>query len=199
MAALQAQLTATLFCSSSSSTSKSRGGYTCPSPMRTMTMSTPAASRRGSCSVVVPCGTPRAVYSPMSYHQQAFEDAMDEDERMMVEDLLIPSSPAPSAPNHLPYHNTPSSPVASSHFFSPASAIQSQSQVSVTASNPHSHYHALDQSTNQSLFAATDPFYLAQLQASQQPSPSSQSVFAQNGRMSQASRFALSMHAQAAF
>jgi hypothetical protein len=109
---------------------------------------------------------------------------MEEDERM-VEELLIPSSPVssnsfykPSTPQFsTPF--MPSSPVASSQnnstFPSTHTALSSSSQ---SHSDPSS------------VFTSTDPFYIAQLQASQSFNKSSpQSVFSQNGQISQNSPF----------
>ena len=109
---------------------------------------------------------------------------MEEDERM-VEELLIPSSPVISSPlNSLyrpttPTHFIPSSPLSPS--FQNGHAFPS---TMTSPSQPHP-----DPS---SVFTSTDPFYIAQLQASQSFNNSSpQSVFSQNGRISQGSPFAI--------
>lgn len=225
LAALQSQLAATLFCapssSSSSSSFRSRTNYACPSPLRTpstsksmsmsMIQTTPVVSRRGSCSVVVPSGTPRGASSPYQCPTQpqtssAFEDAMDEDERMWVEDLLlIPSSPVATAPSHLPSQHHSSAPTLTpaSSYFTPTHLQHSQSHAHAHAGvqsqvqvQPHAqsqaHYHTLDQPTStmgpgSSLFTTTDPFYLAQLQQQQQ----------QGSSIVRSSRFAMAMQAQA--
>ncbi|KAF4616145.1 hypothetical protein D9613_011443 [Agrocybe pediades] len=115
---------------------------------------------------------------------------MDEDERM-VEELLLPSSssstPSTSlsestSPMQMQFYSTPASP-------SPFSD-QNSSLSPTTASTP-------------SLFATTDPFYLAQLQLEQQQAAqaqaqqqllqNSQSVFAQSGRLAPTSPFAMPM------
>ncbi|KAF9526733.1 hypothetical protein CPB83DRAFT_449975 [Crepidotus variabilis] len=232
LATLQAQLAATLFCapgsSSSSASSTAAAKYTCPSPMRTPStsfrplpslqsidtamsgmngmagMTTPIASRRGSCSVSSPYPYQQQFAQPQqhSYYtsssSSAFEDAMEEDERMMVEELLIPSSPVLSSSTSASSFSSVSNITPSSFFNTnptPAAHPQFSHSHSQSQSQASSHYHSLDHTsqTSSSLFTSTDPFYLAQLQASQQPpTSSSQSVFAQNGRMAQSSRFALS-------
>lgn len=109
---------------------------------------------------------------------------MEEDERM-VEELLIPSSPVSSNSFYksgTPHFSMPSSPVASSlqniHTFPSTSMSQSHPDPS-------------------SVFTSTDPFYIAQLQASQSFNHSSpQSVFSQNGHMSQSSPFTTPLQTQ---
>lgn len=99
-------------------------------------------------------------------------DEMDEDEQM-VEDLLAPSSPmsaSATAPNFAPYSN-PQLPSTSS-----SSRRQSQS-------------NGYPEPNSGSLFTTTDPFYIAQLQASQNPQPAPNSIFAQTGRPAQQSPF----------
>ncbi|KAJ6510225.1 hypothetical protein C8R47DRAFT_1097137 [Mycena vitilis] len=84
---------------------------------------------------------------------------MEEDERM-VEDLLIPNSPmSPKQPTQAPGRSQQSSPT----------------------------YTATE--SPQSLFATTDPFYMAQLQAAQNYGVSPPSVFSQAGFPSQQSPF----------
>jgi hypothetical protein len=106
---------------------------------------------------------------------------MEEDERM-VEELLIPSSPVSSNSfykSHTPHFSMPSSPVSSSLQNNPSSSM----------TQPHS-----DPS---SVFTSTDPFYIAQLQASQTFNNSSpQSVFSQNGHISQSSPFTTPLQTQ---
>ena len=109
-------------------------------------------------------------------------DDMDEDERM-VEDLLCPSSPATAN-------------AASSHFF-PAHPHQSAPPFNTSEGlkglpasyAPHGVPLELPSPPNTSVFATTDPFYLAQLQASQQRA--SVSYFANAGRPSPQSPFVL--------
>ena len=107
---------------------------------------------------------------------------MEEDERMVEELLLLPSSSSqsPSSMSTTASYSTPSSPSPSQ----PSSSFFSESP-----SSP-------------SLFATTDPFYLAQLQLEQQQQAQqqqqqmmlqSQSVFAQNGRLAPTSPFAMPM------
>ena len=100
-------------------------------------------------------------------------DEAEEDEKM-VEDLLMPVTPSTSS---MP--TSPSTQVPNGYPFSNA------------YSDP------IPSSPTTSLFASTDPFYIAQLQAlSQQSQPQTQSVFAQNGRLSQNSPFAVPMQTQ---
>ncbi|KZT12649.1 uncharacterized protein LAESUDRAFT_739995 [Laetiporus sulphureus 93-53] len=105
-------------------------------------------------------------------------DEMEEDERM-VEDMLM-SSPTAS---HFPqiHHNAPSS----------ASSQSSMSHVSYSGS-----YEPELSSPNTSLFATTDPFFAAALQAAQGPPPS---FFAQAGRPSAHSPFVLAQQFQSAY
>jgi hypothetical protein len=106
---------------------------------------------------------------------------MEEDERM-VEELLIPASPVPSNSfykSSTPHFSMPSSPVTTSnHAFPSTSMTQTHSDPS-------------------SVFTSTDPFYMAQLQASQTFNNSSpQSVFSQNGHISQSSPFTTPLQTQ---
>lgn len=99
-------------------------------------------------------------------------DEMDEDEQM-VEELLTPSSPMSSS-------ITTTTP----NFISP------HQQIPFVARSPISpiHNNMYAESSPSSLFTTTDPFYIAQLQASQNPQPSN-SIFAQAGRPAQHSPF----------
>jgi len=137
-------------------------------------MRTTMSSRRGSYSM------PHHTYvknepsvSSCAHHHNYIPDTMEEDERM-VEELLLPS-PSPVS------NSVPTTPT-------------------FTSSHPHAHpasfsFNDLSTSSSNTLFTTTDPFYLSQLQNSQQPfapNPSvSQSIFAQNGRLPQGSWFAL--------
>ena len=97
-------------------------------------------------------------------------DEMDEDEQM-VEDLVTPSSPmSTSVPNFTISHHHQRSSSTSSH-----SGITQNSY---------------PESSSASLFTTTDPFYIAQLQAAQNPQPAT-SIFAQSGRPAQHSPFLL--------
>ena len=112
---------------------------------------------------------------------------MEEDERM-VEELLIPSSPVMSHSFHKP--GTP-------HFStsSMSSSFQNNHTNSSTSMTAPSQSHS--DSSSPSIFASTDPFYIAQLQASQSFNNSSpQSVFSQNGHISQTSPFAIPLQTQ---
>ena len=108
---------------------------------------------------------------------------MEEDERM-VEELLIPSSPLASS-NAFYKSNTP-------HFstpFMPSSPV--------TSSFPNNHMISPQSHPDpSSVFTSTDPFYIAQLQASQSFNNPPQSVFSQNGHISQSSPFATPLQSQ---
>jgi len=188
---LQVQLAATLFpgrasasCSSQHCNSPLARTPSCSFSMNidmTTGMRTTVSSRRGSYSAPHHHRTYNTyVKSETSiscghHHNHYISDTMEEDERM-VEELLLPS-PSPAS-NSIP--TTPSS----------------------TFSHPHAHlpspssFSFNDPCTpSNTAFTTTDPFYLSQIQISQQafaPNPAvSQSIFAQNGRISQGSRFAL--------
>ncbi|KAF8876286.1 hypothetical protein CPB84DRAFT_1852991 [Gymnopilus junonius] len=108
-----------------------------------------------------------------------YMDDMEEDEKM-VEDLLIPSSPTLSS-------------VSGSQFGNPSASFSMTPHPHID-SNVYPSYENLSEpspSPTTSLFTSTDPFYIAQLQASNSPIPQSQSVFAQNGRLTQNSPFAV--------
>lgn len=96
-------------------------------------------------------------------------DEMDEDEAM-VEDLLTPSSPGGAS---VPM---------------PAYAHQQSSARSQT-------YGGYTESPSSSLFTSTDPFYIAQMQALQNPQHRTNSAFAQAGRPSEYSPFLQHTHA----
>jgi hypothetical protein len=95
-------------------------------------------------------------------HTSPFDDTLEEDERM-VEELLLPPLNSVSSSIPCSYHET-------------------------GATLPLN-------SSSTSSFTTSDPFYLSQLQASQQafaPNPATtQGVFAQNGRITQGSQFAM--------
>ena len=94
-------------------------------------------------------------------------DEMDEDEQM-VEDLVTPSSPMPTSAN------------VPNFTFSHRQRPPSLSSLSPITQNSYS------EAPSASLFTATDPFYIAQLQAAQTPQTS---IFAQSGRPAQQSPF----------
>lgn len=97
-------------------------------------------------------------------------DEMDEDEQM-VEDLVTPSSPMST------------SATISNFTFShrKSSSSSSHSPVAITQ-------NSYTEPPSASLFTTTDPFYIAQLQAAQNPQPTT-SIFAQSGRPAQHSPF----------
>ncbi|KAI0643681.1 hypothetical protein C8Q79DRAFT_148798 [Trametes meyenii] len=112
------------------------------------------------------------------------EDGMDEDERM-VEDLLF-SPTSPSSPS-TSFSRAPPSASAASPAHTSAHRQRKASLSMHMIPLEHS-YHELP-SPNTSLFATTDPFYLASLQGTHSHTPTS-SVFAQAGRPSAHSPFA---------
>jgi hypothetical protein len=96
-------------------------------------------------------------------------DEMDEDEQM-VEDLVTPSSPMATSANVPNF-------TFSHHQRSPSSSSRSP----ITSTQ-----NSYSEAPSASLFTATDPFYIAQLQAAQTPQTS---IFAQSGRPAQHSPF----------
>ncbi|KAL6306798.1 hypothetical protein BKA93DRAFT_823977 [Sparassis latifolia] len=175
LAALQAQLTETLVAQSPSTQAIPHRGYVQPAntPSRTPSSSMcwdPREFGRGRSSSVASIGQQLA-----NERKRDFEET-EEDERM-VEDMLFSTPPPTSAS---PHH-------ALCHSFShaPSSAPPTRSQVApVTFSYDYAQYDL--PSPNTSLFATTDPFLMAQLQAAQNPTPS---PFAQSGRPSPHSPF----------
>lgn len=111
-------------------------------------------------------------------------EEMDEDERM-VEDLLCASPASPSSPPGSFARAPPPSgaPQTSSSAFRPRKTSLSMHMIPID----HPHHHELP-SPNTSLFATTDPFYLASLQGGH-GLPASGSAFAQAGRPSAHSPF----------
>ena len=103
-------------------------------------------------------------------------DEMDEDERM-VEDLLLASPTSPSSPPSFSRAAPPPSgaPHASSSAYRPRKTSLSVHMI------PLDHSHHDLPSPNTSLFATTDPFYLASLQSAHNHAQPT-SVFAQAGR-----------------
>ena len=190
----QAQLTATLFPTRGARSNTVSHHQPCNTPMArtpsnsismggmsidmTMSMRPSANSRRGSYSTPyhnnhfhpnsrsdMPLSPAPSAYHHY-VHTSSFDDTVEEDERM-VEELLLPP---PNSALCIPPSTTP--------FFHESSTLPS---------------------SNTSSFTTSDPFYLSQLQASQQPfapnPATAHSFFAQNGRMTPGSQFAL----QAAF
>lgn len=200
LANLQAQLAQTLYCHTpplpmDTPTPRHRG-YA--QPLNTPTSRTPSSSfsfdrsefhRRRSSSVA----SARARGSTLDERSEREPDVeeMDEDERM-VEDLLVPSSPisANATSSHFPASQYPSPPSTS-----PPSAF-SNHHMGRKYNTPPSSYPSNQHEyppMNTSLFTTTDPFYLAQLQASQKPSSS---YFAHAGRPSQQSPFVMAHQSQ---
>ncbi|KIM42805.1 hypothetical protein M413DRAFT_10262 [Hebeloma cylindrosporum] len=208
LATLQAQLSETLF-----------GG---PSYGRQSQMRIPD---RGRSKNTQPCNTPIARTRASSFSEwgngvgmavdsrhgsrsnsSAGFDDMEEDERM-VEELLMPSSPLTSSNPHISNQFPPAS---SSTYLSSSSSFQGSIPTSPHSQTVFASYGSdpSPSSPSSSQFTTTDPFYLAQLQASQAFSNNGNlnfnsstgnqqpSVFAQNGRLTQSSPFALYGHGQ---
>ncbi|OSD01787.1 hypothetical protein PYCCODRAFT_1368854 [Trametes coccinea BRFM310] len=108
---------------------------------------------------------------------QRESDDMDEDERM-VEDLLF-SPASPTSPSGSFSRAPPSAAPATSP--TPSSALRQRKASLSMHMLPLEHSHHDLPSPNTSLFATTDPFYLASLHNAHSHAPSS-SVFAQAGR-----------------
>ncbi|KAH9950052.1 hypothetical protein B0H21DRAFT_21290 [Amylocystis lapponica] len=113
-------------------------------------------------------------------HRRDLED-MDEDERM-VEDLLFCSPPASAGATTTSFSFTHQRMLSSSP--QNHSDIHSRMHGSSSRSCTFDHGQYELPPANTSMFATTDPFFMAQLQAAQTPS-----VFAQAGRPSQHSPF----------
>ncbi|KAI0829317.1 hypothetical protein BC628DRAFT_1315250, partial [Trametes gibbosa] len=192
LAALQAQLSQTLFAQSlsppSSFNAPRTAGWTTPisrtpSSAPWDSSDAPWASRGSTSSTKMRCSTDEGQRDP---------DEMDEDERM-VEDLLLspPTSPSASFSRAPPS----SSAAAAAH---PSSALrQRKASLSMNMIAPEHSHHDLP-SPNTSLFATTDPFYLASVQNTHSHAPASSSVFAQAGRPSMHSPF-IKHHMQAMY
>ncbi|KAI0637683.1 hypothetical protein C8Q77DRAFT_1214734 [Trametes polyzona] len=126
---------------------------------------------------------------------QRDSDDMDEDERM-VEDLLFsPTSPTTQSASfsRLP----PSSSAAQATSPTPSSALRQRKASLSMNMIPLEHSHHDLPSPNTSLFATTDPFYLASLQGAHSHAQNS-SVFAQAGRPTTHSPF-LKHHMQSMY
>lgn len=109
-------------------------------------------------------------------------DGDDSEDEQIVEDLLMPSSPGSTSQF---------STLSQQH---PPSAAYGYSTYSSTSSyNPE---QAREASPSASIFTSTDPFYMAQVQASQTFTTSPQSVFSQGGRPAQSSPFMVKHHPQ---
>jgi len=159
LAALQVQLAQTLFGQTMSSTSVPQRQEEYAQPCNTPTTRTPSASFSWGQMV-----DPSRFSEPASRRnaEDHFRDETEEDERM-VEDLLIPTSPA-----------------------SPMSAKQNTPVVGISQQSSPT-FASSDASS--SLFTTTDPFYMAQLQAAQNYGVSPPSVFSQAAFPSQQSPF----------
>ncbi|KAI0352712.1 hypothetical protein OH77DRAFT_1523048 [Trametes cingulata] len=119
-------------------------------------------------------------------------DEMDEDERM-VEDLLF-SPASPTSPSASFSRAPPSASAAPAQSSTPASALRQRKASLSMHMIPLEHSHHDLPSPNTSLFATTDPFYLASLQSAHAHTPASSSVFAQAGRPSTHSPFVKHHH-----
>ncbi|RDX53001.1 hypothetical protein OH76DRAFT_1343563 [Lentinus brumalis] len=181
LAALQAQLSQTLFHQSS------------PIPFNSPRMgpSNTPLSRTPSHSISLdPTDAARFRYGSTASSKmrcsidesQRDPDEMDEDERM-VEDLLLPSPPSSSSPS--PSFSRAAPPPSGAHHSSAYRPRKTSLSVHMI---PLDHSHHDLPSPNASLFATTDPFYLASLQSAHNHSQPT-SVFAQAGRPSAHSPF----------
>ncbi|ESK93555.1 hypothetical protein Moror_1561 [Moniliophthora roreri MCA 2997] len=175
LAALQTQLAQALFMQHAASTSISpnnSSGERFTQPCNTPTGRTPSSSISWGQMMDAQRTNPTRWNSDESFRE--LDDA--EDERM-VEDILLPSSPVSPGPSS-----------SSTPFVQHQSTRQSRSQSrSGPMASPVSPGFGTDSSP--SIFATTDPFYLAQLQALQSHNSSPASVFTQLGRPSQQSPF----------
>jgi hypothetical protein len=189
LAALQAQLAQTLFSQPLASNDSSFH-----QPCNTPTGRTPSSS--------FSWGQVMDVQQRLGSRRNADEMMMvdDAEDERMVEEILIPSSSSPPASAVSPHPSSSSSPFAQlnmngpsqrsqsrTRFTSPSSA--SASSVPTSPSMSMSMSSVSSDSSSSSSFASTDPFYLAQLQAMQAPSPTPPSVFSQLGRPAQHSPF----------
>ncbi|KAH9483125.1 hypothetical protein JR316_0005226 [Psilocybe cubensis] len=181
IAMLQAQLAETLFSAgpsnsfASSSYSSSQNMPTRGRSLGSRTCNTPRA-RTPSANWGMDTGRGRTNSVSSTYANE-----MDEDERL-VEELLMPSSQFDN--------NYASSSSSATSLSSPIPCQSPMNSVSFSSYNPYP--DPMPSSPTTSLFTTTDPFYIAQLQSlNNSSSQQSQSVFAQNGRLSQNSPFAL--------
>ncbi|KAI1793033.1 hypothetical protein LXA43DRAFT_304579 [Ganoderma leucocontextum] len=175
LAALQAQLQQTLLAqqmSSHMSPGATRGG-----PLNSPVLRAPSASISLDPAEVVWVRHTSVSSTRMRCsidETQEADEMMDEDERM-VEDLLT-SPTSPSSPAR-----TPQTSVSSVHAPASSSAYRPRKTSLSVHMIPLDHSHYELPSPNTSLFATTDPFYLASLQNGLSHAPST-SVFAQAAR-----------------
>ncbi|KDQ65046.1 hypothetical protein JAAARDRAFT_43849 [Jaapia argillacea MUCL 33604] len=173
LAALQAQLTQTLF-----SAAQPRQEAYHAQPCNTPTASTPSSSNFNWGQIQMHRRSSSVASTSSRKDDRGDMDDMDEDERM-VEELLWPSSPSTSSASHnqFPFNHS------HSHSHPIPSPAKHRSP-----SYPHpGQQHFLIDPTP-STFTSTDPFYIAQMQAAQSNN-SPQSFFSQAGRPSQHSPF----------
>ncbi|KAJ3811283.1 hypothetical protein F5876DRAFT_64912 [Lentinula aff. lateritia] len=180
LAALQAQLAQTLFpqpIASSSDSSLDSFHQPCNTP----TGRTPSSS--------FSWGQVMDVQQHLSRRDEMIDDT--EDERM-VEDILMPSSPASAGYSSAQYavQQQMNSPFQKSHNRNP----HNRSTSSFTASPSPSSV-----SESSSSFTSTDPFYLAQLQAMQSHNAPSPSAMSQLGMPAQHSPFAQQQQTRISF
>ncbi|KAH9853940.1 hypothetical protein C2E23DRAFT_727763 [Lenzites betulinus] len=185
LAALQAQLSQALFAQHRNShpmNAPRAAGWTTPTS-RTPSMAdfewenaTWESLRGGSSSTKMRCSIDEG---------QRDAGDMDEDERM-VEDLLFSPTSPPAQPAS--FARAPPQSAAPATSANPSSALRQRKASLSVNMLPHEHAHHDLPSPNTSLFATTDPFYLASLQNAHAHAPAS-SVFAQAGRPSMHSPF----------
>lgn len=176
LAALQAQLRQTLFTQSMAAAANAQyrasraGTPICYTPTSASFWERPDFDRRRSNSVA-------SMGSRQDHDEHEYEsiDAMDEDERMVEDMLFDPPAPAPSTS------------YAASQMPPPSPTLYPRHSRKSSVTSPFSNMHYDVPPSNNSLFATTDPFYLAQLAATQNAAPSS--FFSQFGKPSQQSPF----------
>ncbi|KAJ3734547.1 hypothetical protein DFJ43DRAFT_133577 [Lentinula guzmanii] len=168
LAALQAQLAQTLFpqsIASSSDTSLDSFHQPCNTP----TGRTPTSFSWGQVM---------DVQQRLSRRDEMIDDV--EDERM-VEDILVPSSPASAGFSSAPY--------AQQSMNAPSQKNHSRSHFNLTTSSFPSSPASPSSVSESSSFTSTDPFYLAQIQAMQSHNLSTPSALSQLGMPAQHSPF----------
>ena len=177
--ALQAQLAQTLFGQQITSTSNEQETTRQSSyiqPCNTPTGRTPSLSlSRGQMADA----QRRSSATSRRYTDENWRDGDEEDERM-VEDILIPSLPVSANPT-------------TSQFSLPPQHASTKSQSSIHNAFPPStssqSFGTYPAEPSPSLFTSTDPFYIAQVQATQNHNTSFPSIFSQTGRPTQQSPF----------
>lgn len=135
---------------------------------------------------VQPCNTPTRTptscfdWAPTTEaNKTAWRECDEMEDERMVEDLLIPSSPMLVNPTNSPF------PSSHNSMMSPTTAQMNQASPGPCAAESPT-----------SLFASTDPFYVAQVIALQNGNSSPPSFFSQSGRPASHSPFLQQQHPQ---